>query len=456
MPKQPVAIRTNNPGAMWPGPAARRHGMTGYENLADGNKAAVFDDPIDGAAAQFDLWASKYAGMTLRDAIRQWSGNNSADQYATTLGRQLGISPDTVLTKDMLHSPQGIAAMKQQAQWEAGRPFPLTDQQWDQAQTRAFGIKNPPLPPEKPAQDQEVAANYAEAGDPVAQTVQNIAQGKQSMAGMSPSDSWIERVLRKALDQDIGPPKGGDKVPPKTDQPANLPATRRTTEPTQYNKPQTSLANPKNAPTAMDIYKDLEGGKATANDMMPNMGTTLTIPVGIAASEALNNSDKGQGGSPLDVLPDWLHHAINNVVNYGSGQAKPAAKDAAPEEVPLPQPNPFRGTVELPPEGQVPLPPPRPNAQPSAEQVQQAIKNPPLPQPNPLRNNQPVNNNTINQQAAAAAGFDGNSREMMMAVNADQQGQGLLPMFQQYTPQQQQDAMTMPIDISSFFGGGSE
>ena len=270
------------------------------------------------------------------------------------------------------------------------------------------------------------------------------------MAGMSPSDSWIERVLRKALDQDIGPPKGGEKVPPTTEKSPQLPATRSTTEPTQYKKPNTAVDLKKSAPSAVDIYKDLEGGRATANDMMPNMGTTLTIPVGVAASTALQSQ---QQGSILDALPDWLHHAISNATNYGSGQAKP---NAVQEEVPLPQPNPFRGTVELPPEGEVPLPRPRPNMQPTAQDVQQqVIQNPPMPQPNPLRN-QPAAGNTINQQAASAAGYDGNSREMMMAVNADQQGQGLLPMFQQYTPQQQQDAMTMPIDISSFFGGGGE
>jgi hypothetical protein len=49
---------------MWPGARATRWGSTTYVTLKDGqgNKIAVFPTFVQGAAAQFDLWASNYTG----------------------------------------------------------------------------------------------------------------------------------------------------------------------------------------------------------------------------------------------------------------------------------------------------------------------------------------------------------------------------------------------------------
>lgn len=73
----PASIRNNNPGAMYPGPSAKKFGSKRFETLKshDGtHKIACFDDPVHGAAAQFG-----------------------------------GVTANTVLTVDMIRNP-GIAA----------------------------------------------------------------------------------------------------------------------------------------------------------------------------------------------------------------------------------------------------------------------------------------------------------------------------------------------------------
>lgn len=135
----PASIRSNNPGAQWFGPAAAAYGATGSIPLPGGNNAAQFPDPVSGAAAQFALLGKSYTNMPLSSAIAKWSGGNSSPAYAAFLAKQTGLSPDTVLTKELLSGPQGLALAKAQAHWEAGKPFPLSDEQWGQAQSRAFG-----------------------------------------------------------------------------------------------------------------------------------------------------------------------------------------------------------------------------------------------------------------------------------------------------------------------------
>lgn len=135
----PASIRTNNPGAQWFGPIARQFGATGSESLPGGNNAAIFDDPVNGAAAQFALWGKNYAGMPLSAAISKWSGGNSSPAYVDFIQKQTGLAPDTVLTRDVLTGPQGVALAKAQARWEAGRDYPLSDDQWRAAQAKGLG-----------------------------------------------------------------------------------------------------------------------------------------------------------------------------------------------------------------------------------------------------------------------------------------------------------------------------
>jgi peptidoglycan hydrolase-like protein with peptidoglycan-binding domain len=138
----PASIRYKNPGAMWPGDRATRWGSTSYVTLNDGqgNKIAVFPTFVDGAAAQFDLWASsRYSGMSLKAAIDKWSGHNSPAAYVNYLEAQTGISINTMVTREMLASPAGWKLLKAQSRWEAGKPIPMSDDEWRQAQKLVFG-----------------------------------------------------------------------------------------------------------------------------------------------------------------------------------------------------------------------------------------------------------------------------------------------------------------------------
>ncbi len=137
----PASIRYKNPGAQWPGARATKWGSTSYVTLNDGqgNKIAVFATFVEGTAAQFDLWASNYTGMTLKAAIDKWSGNNSPAAYVAFLEKNTGISINTKVTRALLASDAGWRLLKAQSHWEAGQPIPMTDAEWQLAQTKVFG-----------------------------------------------------------------------------------------------------------------------------------------------------------------------------------------------------------------------------------------------------------------------------------------------------------------------------
>jgi len=150
----PASIRSNNPGGMWPGKSAARFGSTSYEQLndPDRNRIAQFDSPVLGAAAQFDLLASKhYLGRPIGQIIDDWSGSTggkgNVSDYATQVAGSIGLKPSDPLTLDLLNGPTGIALAKTQAAWEAGTDYPMTDQQWQTAQRLALtkGSQTQPL-----------------------------------------------------------------------------------------------------------------------------------------------------------------------------------------------------------------------------------------------------------------------------------------------------------------------
>jgi hypothetical protein len=144
MAQPPAAIRYNNPGAQYPGPSARKFGSTGTEIIGGGHKIAVFDDPVNGAAAQFDLLNRGYANMTLGQAIQKWSGGNSSGAYAKAISDGTGLSLDTRLTPELLRDPNvAIPLAKTSAKWETGQDYPMTDDQWKQAHSMAFGEQSP-------------------------------------------------------------------------------------------------------------------------------------------------------------------------------------------------------------------------------------------------------------------------------------------------------------------------
>lgn len=142
-PLSPASVRNNNPGAQYPGATATRFGSTGFQTIGGGHKIATFPDAESGAAAQFDLLKSGYAGMPLRDAMAKWGGGNNTDAYTALVAARTGLKPDAVITPELLASPQGIALAKAMARHEAGVESPLSDQQWSAAQARAFGSGTP-------------------------------------------------------------------------------------------------------------------------------------------------------------------------------------------------------------------------------------------------------------------------------------------------------------------------
>lgn len=159
----PAAIRTNNPSAMWPGPSASKYTSLPYQQLNDGqgNRIAQFPTPEAGAAAQFDLLNSpKYANLSLDQAIAKWSGGNSSAAYSSTLAKQLGASGNTKLG-DLLKEPQSAIKLAQtQAKWESGKPFPMSDQQWQNAY-QLYQSKNGVLPSQSGATADNPWGNFS-------------------------------------------------------------------------------------------------------------------------------------------------------------------------------------------------------------------------------------------------------------------------------------------------------
>jgi uncharacterized protein YcbK (DUF882 family) len=130
----PASIRYNNPGAMYPGPSSKKYGAVETKIIGGGHKIAVFPDAVSGAAAQFDLLDRSYTGKTLKSAIAKWSGGNSVSTYLNVIERETGVTPDTVLTKDMVADPRiAIPIAKAMAVQEAGKAYPMNDAQWAQA-----------------------------------------------------------------------------------------------------------------------------------------------------------------------------------------------------------------------------------------------------------------------------------------------------------------------------------
>jgi hypothetical protein len=95
--------------------------------------------------------------MTVADAIRKWSGGNYSEPYAQYLAKNVpGITPDTVLTPELLQDPSfAVPFAKASASWEAGRQYPMSDEQWQNAHRLAFGGGNDP---------RNVAMNSGSAG----------------------------------------------------------------------------------------------------------------------------------------------------------------------------------------------------------------------------------------------------------------------------------------------------
>lgn len=178
----PASIRNRNPGAMYPGPSAKKFGSTAFETLRskDGvHKIATFATEVHGAAAMFDLLHRSYRGMPIEKAIAKWCGGYYVSTYLKVLQEKTGTRPSDVLTDERLRNPDIAVPLAKAMAWqEAGREFPLDDDGWREAHGLAFGNARAPafdpsndVPAPKPeTRAAQAASEVAKVAVPVAGT----------------------------------------------------------------------------------------------------------------------------------------------------------------------------------------------------------------------------------------------------------------------------------------------
>lgn len=91
--------RNNNPGDIEFGKFAKAHGAT-----AGDPRFAVFPDAVTGFAAMSALFKSAYIGLTVAQALNKWAPpvENKTNSYIANVCAWTGLSPDTILTIDLL------------------------------------------------------------------------------------------------------------------------------------------------------------------------------------------------------------------------------------------------------------------------------------------------------------------------------------------------------------------
>ena len=124
---QPASFRYNNPGAQYPSKEAAKFGQLGYGSIDnDQFEIALFPNPVNGAAANFDLLNRNYTGMSIGEAGTKWTGSHGFGVP--------GYDPSIILTRDMLGDQgKAIDLLKAIAGRESGRGNNLTEEQWRRA-----------------------------------------------------------------------------------------------------------------------------------------------------------------------------------------------------------------------------------------------------------------------------------------------------------------------------------
>lgn len=139
----PASIRNNNPGAMYPGKSSKRFGSVSFETLRsrDGvHKIATFPTGKHGAAAMFHLLSTGYVGMPIEKAIAKWCGGYYVSTYLKVLEQKAGVKPSDPLTLAVLRDHAVAVPIARAMAWqEAGRDYPLSEQEWVEAHAMAFG-----------------------------------------------------------------------------------------------------------------------------------------------------------------------------------------------------------------------------------------------------------------------------------------------------------------------------
>jgi hypothetical protein len=297
----PASMRNNNPGAMWPGPSASTYGSTGSQNVAGNNKIATFPDAVSGGAAQFDLLNRKYTGMPLADALRKWSGGNNVESYIGGVTKATGLAPDAMITADLLRGPQGVALARAMARHETGRDFPMSPDQWVQAQDRVFnpgaGAPRAPLPLGASAPPVPAMPSPAGPVDP-AQVPIGTTLPPPDVPAMPPAATQAPKVAPAAP---ASPPAAAATPPaPQVRSPQLTPA--------QQAEIRTLWADPATRPIALQKYQEYSKPK--------EQWVPFTSPDGSAMQRnALTGEVKPQGGD--DKVINQVQYAQNNWKSLG-------------------------------------------------------------------------------------------------------------------------------------------
>ena len=102
----PASIRNNNPGAQYPGASSRKFGAQKTNTISGGHLIAQFPDKVSGAAALFDLLLRLYVGLSLRDALKKWSGGNGIESYIAVVSKRTGLKSTDKLSRAYLGDPE--------------------------------------------------------------------------------------------------------------------------------------------------------------------------------------------------------------------------------------------------------------------------------------------------------------------------------------------------------------
>ena len=93
--------RRNNPGDIIEGQFAQAHGAL----ASDGSRFAAWPDAPAGFAAMRTLLTEHYLGLTVAQALNKWappSDGNDTSAYTAGVCEMTGLTPDTVLTSELL------------------------------------------------------------------------------------------------------------------------------------------------------------------------------------------------------------------------------------------------------------------------------------------------------------------------------------------------------------------
>lgn len=129
----PATVRYNNPLAMYPAKWQRHYNaVSNNDRIGGGHKIAGFPNSVLGAAAGLALLqrGKHYRNKTIQTAIATWSGGNYVNSYLKSLQK---YNVDISKNISQLSATEIIQLGKAMAHHETGKPYPLSDSDWQKA-----------------------------------------------------------------------------------------------------------------------------------------------------------------------------------------------------------------------------------------------------------------------------------------------------------------------------------